>query len=136
MMSKVLGKFDAAATLRDADAIAEYMAAALETEDPGYISYAFGTVARARGMTEIARESGLSREHLYRSFSEDGNPTLKSILAVMGVLGVSLTATTLHRDTNVAGKAGKKVSTTPSSKKAVPVSRREGAARVKKHAVR
>lgn len=136
-MSKVLGKFDAAETLRDADAIAEYMAAALETEDPGYISHAFGTVARARGMTEIARESGLSREHLYRSFSEDGNPTLKSILAVMGVLGVRLTATTQKRDTSATRKAGKRASDSPAGKKKiVPVSRNEGTARVKKQATR
>jgi probable addiction module antidote protein len=135
-MPKVLGKFDAAATLRDADAIAEYMAAALETEDPGYISHAFGTVARAKGMTEIARESGLSREHLYRSFSEDGNPTLKSILAVMGVLGVRLTATTQKRDTSVVRKAGKRASNSPPGKKTAPLSRKEGAARVKKQATR
>ena len=133
-MSKVLGKFDAAATLRDADAIAEYMAAALETEDPGYISHAFGTVARARGMTEIARESGLSREHLYRSFSEDGNPTLKSILAVMGVLGVRLTATTQKRDTRFTTKAVKRASNPSRPKKTVQVTRKEGVARMKKQA--
>ena len=135
-MSKVLSKFDAAATLRDADAIAEYMAAALETEDPGYISHAFGTVARARGMTEIARQSGLSREHLYRSFSEDGNPTLKSILAVMGVLGVRLTATTQKRDTSAIRKSGKRANDSPAGKKIVPVSRKQGTARVKKQATR
>lgn len=135
-MSKVLGKFDAAATLRDAEAIAEYMAAALETEDHGYISHAFGTVARARGMTEIAKESGLSREHLYRSFSETGNPTLKSILAVMGVLGVRLTATTLDRGTSTMRKAGKRVANTSPDKKTVPESRKAGAASVKKRAAR
>ncbi len=135
-MSKTLGKFDAAATLRDAEAIAEYMAAALETEDPGYISHAFGTVARAKGMTEIARESGLSREHLYRSFSEDGNPTLKSILAVMGVLGVRLTATTQKRDTSPTRKGSKRASNSPAGKKIVPASRKEGTARVSKQATR
>lgn len=96
-MPKTLTKFDAAATLRDSDAIAEYMAAAFETQDPGYISHALGVVARARGMSEIARESGLSREHLYRSFSENGNPTLKSILAVMEALGVQLSATAIEK---------------------------------------
>ena len=85
-MPKTLTKFDPAATLRDSEAIAEYMAAAFETGDPSYVSHALGVVARAKGMSEIARASGLSREHLYRSFSENGNPTLKSILAVMDTL--------------------------------------------------
>ena len=95
-MSKALTKFDAAVTLRDSEGIAEYMAAAFETGDPGYVSHALGVVARAKGMSEIARTSGLSREHLYRSFSENGNPTLKSILAVMDALGVQLSATAVE----------------------------------------
>jgi len=49
-------------------------------------------VARAKGMTALANETGLSREQLYRSFSEQGNPTLKTMLAVMRALGVDLTA--------------------------------------------
>jgi probable addiction module antidote protein len=50
-----------------------------------------GVVARAKGMTELSRETGLSREQLYRSFSEQGNPTLKTMLAVMRALGVDMT---------------------------------------------
>lgn len=98
-MHKTLTKFDPAATLRDSEAIAEYMAAAFETGDPSYVSHALGVVARAKGMSEIARASGLSREHLYRSFSENGNPTLKSILAVMDTLGVQLSATAAEKAT-------------------------------------
>jgi probable addiction module antidote protein len=98
-MPKTLTKFDPAATLRDSEAIAEYMAAAFETGDPSYVSHALGVVARAKGMSEIARASGLSREHLYRSFSENGNPTLKSILAVMDTLGVQLSATAAEKAT-------------------------------------
>ena len=104
-MSKKLSTFDAAATLGDSDAIAEYMAAAFETQDPGYVSHALGVVARAKGMSEIARASGLSREHLYRSFSENGNPTLKSILAVMDVLGVKLSATATEKTSDGAAKS-------------------------------
>ena len=74
------------------EAIAEYMAAAFETKDAAFIADAVGVVARARGMSDIARESGLSREQLYRSFSASGNPTLKSMLAVMKALGVKVTA--------------------------------------------
>ena len=51
-MTKLLLKFDAAATLRSSEAVAEYVAAALETQDAGYVSHALGTVARARGMDQ------------------------------------------------------------------------------------
>jgi len=91
-MVKQARKFDAAAVLDSDEAIAEYMAAAFETEDAAFIADAVGVVARARGMSDIARESGLSREQLYRSFSASGNPTLKSMLAVMKALGVKVTA--------------------------------------------
>lgn len=107
-MSKTLSKFDAAATLRDSEAIAEYMAAAFETQDPSYVSHALGVVARAKGMSEIARTSGLSREHLYRSFSEGGNPTLKSILAVMEALGIQLSATAVEKSSGAALKKAAK----------------------------
>jgi len=49
-------------------------------------------VARAKGMSQVASETGLSREQLYRSLSEDGNPTLKTTIAVMKALGLELTA--------------------------------------------
>lgn len=68
------------------------MADAPATGDAGYIAKCVGVVARAKGMVNIATETGLSREQLYRSFSEDGNPTPKSTLAVMKVLGIELTA--------------------------------------------
>ena len=68
------------------------MADAFETGDAAYIAKALGVVARAKGMTEIARETGLSREQLYRSFSEKGNPTLKTTLTVMRAIGVDMTA--------------------------------------------
>jgi len=134
-MSKALSKFDAAATLRDSEAIAEYMAAAFETQDPSYISHALGVVARAKGMSEIARASGLSREHLYRSFSEDGNPTLKSILAVMDALGVQLTASATG---SAAASSSKKVArsrTRETKKKAAPTAKKKAVARAKKKAV-
>jgi probable addiction module antidote protein len=87
-----LTAFDPAELLTSDAAIAAFLADALEAAEAGYIAHALGVVARARGMTEIARETGLSREQLYRSFSDQGNPTLKTTLAVMKVLGVTLTA--------------------------------------------
>lgn len=76
-------------------AIAAFMAHAFETNDAAYIAHALGVVARAKGMTHISGQTGLSREQLYRSFSENGNPTLKSTLAVMNALGLDLT-TKIH----------------------------------------
>lgn len=84
--------YDPAEELDSDEAIAIFMADAFETNDVGYISHALGVVARAKGMTQIARETGLSREQLYRSFSDKGNPTLKNTMAVMRALGIKLTA--------------------------------------------
>ncbi len=87
-----LTTYDPAEDLISDVAIATFMAEAFETEDVGYIAHALGVVARAKGMTRIASQTGLSREQLYRSFSETGNPTLKTTIAVMKALGIALTA--------------------------------------------
>ena len=91
-MAEKLTRFDPAEGLTSDEAIAVFMEEAFKTEDANYIAHALGVVARAKGMTQIARETGLSREQLYRSFSENGNPTLKTTIAVMKALGVELTA--------------------------------------------
>ncbi|MGF6766158.1 putative addiction module antidote protein [Paraburkholderia sp. GAS33] len=91
-MAEKLTTYDPAVALVDNEEIAAFMADALETGDAGYIAKALGVVARARGMAQIASETGLSREQLYRSFSESGNPTLRTTLAVMKALGIDLTA--------------------------------------------
>ncbi|WP_448683686.1 addiction module antidote protein [Pseudomonas nicosulfuronedens] len=90
-MTDTFTEFDPARYLTNPEAIAEFMSDALETGDAAYIAKAMGVVARAKGMTELARETGLSREQLYRSFSEHGNPTLKTLLAVMNALGIEMT---------------------------------------------
>ena len=91
-MAEKITSFDPAEGLTSDEAIAAFMAEAFASEDAGYIAHALGVVARAKGMTQIASETGLSREQLYRSFSENGNPTLKTTIAVMKALGVELTA--------------------------------------------
>ena len=91
-MAEKFTNFDPAAMLETDDDIAVFMADAFETGDASYIARALGVVARAKGMTQIARDTGLSREQLYRSFSEAGNPTLKTTLSVMKALGIDLTA--------------------------------------------
>jgi probable addiction module antidote protein len=91
-MGEKLTTYDPAEDLVSDAAIARFMAEAFETEDSGYIAHALGVVARAKGMAQIASQTGLSREQLYRSFSENGNPTLKTTIAVMKALGIELTA--------------------------------------------
>jgi probable addiction module antidote protein len=91
-MTKKLTTYDPAEDLGSDEAIAVFMSEALQTNDVSYISHALGVVARAKGMAQIAGETGLSREQLYRSFSEKGNPTLKTTLAVMNALGIQLSA--------------------------------------------
>ena len=93
-MSKKLTTYDPAEDLVSDEAIALFMQEAFKTEDASYIAHALGVVARAKGMTQIAKDTGLSREQLYRSFSTNGNPTLKTTIAVMKALGIELMAKT------------------------------------------
>jgi probable addiction module antidote protein len=91
-MAEKLTTFDPAEGLTSHDPIAGFMGEAFRTGDAGYIAHALGVVARAKRMTQIANETGLSREQIYRSFTETGNPTLKTTIAVMKALGIALTA--------------------------------------------
>lgn len=91
-MSEQFTAFDAAEYLDGDEAVRVFMADAFETADTAYIAHALGVAARAKGMSQIAEETGLSREQLYRSFSARGNPTLKTTLAVMRALGLEMTA--------------------------------------------
>jgi probable addiction module antidote protein len=91
-MAEKLTESDPAAALVNGEEIAFFMADAFETGDAAFIAKALGVVARAKGMAQIAGQTGLSREQLYRSFSANGNPTLKTTLAVMKTLNIELTA--------------------------------------------
>jgi probable addiction module antidote protein len=91
-MAEKLTTYDPAEDLTSDESIAIFMAEAFQTSDASYIAHALGVVARAKGMAQIAVQTGLSREQLYRSFSANGNPTLKTTLAVMKALGIELTA--------------------------------------------
>jgi probable addiction module antidote protein len=80
--------------LTDDETIAGYLTLALDSEDPRIIAKALGAVARARGgIAELARQTGITREALYRALSDSGNPELGTVLKVMRALGVRLTAT-------------------------------------------
>jgi len=84
--------YDSARYLDTAEAQAEYLTAAFETGDPGFVAQAVGTVARARGMSQIAKDAGLSRESLYRALSSDGNPEFGTVMRVLHAMGLRLSA--------------------------------------------
>jgi probable addiction module antidote protein len=85
--------YDSSEFLDSDEAVAEYLTAAVEEGDAALFRHALGVVARARGMTQIARESGLSRESLYKALSDEGNPSLDTTMRVLKALNVRLTAT-------------------------------------------
>lgn len=72
------------------EAIAAYLDAVLEEDDPALLAAALGDVARAKGMTHIARDAGLGRESLYKALSDQGNPEFGTVLKVMCALGLKL----------------------------------------------
>jgi probable addiction module antidote protein len=86
--------FDVAEHLRTPEEIAAYLDAWLEQapDDVAGLTRALGDAARARGMTQVAKETGLSRESLYRALSAEGNPSLTTFLRVARVLGIRLQA--------------------------------------------
>ncbi len=84
--------FDAAKYLDTPEAISAYMDEALATHDMAFITKAIGTVARARGMTDIAKKTKLTRASLYKAFGDNGNPGLDTVLRVMKALGIKLSA--------------------------------------------
>lgn len=85
-------RFDAAEYLDDTESQAELIADALQSGDPAYITNALGVVARARGMTQVAKDAGVTREALYKALSQDGDPKLSTLLGVLKALGLELTA--------------------------------------------
>jgi probable addiction module antidote protein len=84
--------WDSAELLDSPEAIAAYVEAAFEDGDTALIAHALGVVARARGMTQIANDAGMSRDAVYKALSRDGNPTLATLSKVMAALGLRLAA--------------------------------------------
>lgn len=76
--------------------MAEYLEAAIEDGHPAIIAAAIGNIARAKGMSKIARKTGLARESLYKALSPDGNPEFATILKVVRALGLRLHASVEH----------------------------------------
>jgi len=89
---KKLLPFDAARYLTDDKAIAEYMTAVLEANDPDLLLAALGDVARAKGMSQVAKDAGLGRESLYKALAPGAKPRFDTVLKVTRALGVKLSA--------------------------------------------
>ena len=88
--------FDAADYLTDEEAIAEYLSAALEDPNPDLFLVAVRDVARARGMTQLAKDAGVGRESLYKALTPGSKPRYDTVVKIMHALGVKLTATPLQ----------------------------------------
>lgn len=88
-----LKKFDVVDFLDSEEAIIEYLNVALEENDPKYFAQALGNVARARGMTSISEATGLGRQSLYKSLSDDGNPRIETLFKILAALNVRIAVT-------------------------------------------
>lgn len=90
--------YDTADYLKSPEDIRSYLEACMEeaSDDPVYIAVALGNVARAHGMVQLAKETGLTREGLYKALSADGNPSLGTVLKVLKALGLKLTPQLAH----------------------------------------
>lgn len=86
-----LRPFDAANYLKSEEDILYYLEAAMEGNDARHIARALGDIARSKGMSEIAKKTGLGRQALYNALSENGNPTLETLTSVLTALGLELT---------------------------------------------
>lgn len=84
--------FDAARYLTDDAAIAEYMTAVLEMDDPDLLLLALGDIARAKGMAQVAKDAGLGRESLYKALAPGAKPRFDTVIKVARALGVRLSA--------------------------------------------
>lgn len=90
-MALEIRRFDIAEHLNSDEDIEEFMIAAFEEGDPAFIAKCLGIVARARNMSKLARDVGMSRAALYKALSGEGNPEFATILKVMKALGLELT---------------------------------------------
>ena len=90
---ETFSRYDTVDYLKSEEDMVAYLEACMEEagDDPAFIAHALGNIARARGMAQLARETGLTREGLYKALSKDSNPSFGTILKVMRALGLKLT---------------------------------------------
>ena len=92
MAKTITTPWDPADHLKTEEDMVAYLEAALEEADPALVAAALGDIARAKGMTQVARDAGLGRESLYKALSPAGNPEFATILKVVAALGLQLHA--------------------------------------------
>ncbi len=100
MAKTVTTRYDVAEHLRTPEEMAAYLEVCFEEArgDAAFIAKALGDIARAKGMSQVARDAGLSRESLYRALSGERSPAFETILKVMGALGLKLHAEAVQED--------------------------------------
>ena len=98
-MTEKFTRYDSAEYLKTEDDIAAYIEACMDEggEDPTFIAQALGVVARARNMSQLARDTGMTREGLYKSLSGEGNPSFATVVKVARALGFKVTLQPLAR---------------------------------------
>jgi len=106
-------RWDSAEHLKTDEDIQLYLEACIEEagDDPAFIVHALGVIARARNMSQLARDTGLTREGLYKALSPEGNPTFSTVAKVAKALGLQITVqpthkTPSHLDSHIANSAG------------------------------
>lgn len=96
VMTLKLENFDSAEYLDNEESIQSYLSEAFASGDPKHVVRAIGIAARAKGMTELSRQTGIRREQLYQALSDNGNPTLQTLLPVLSALGLKLQVSSAH----------------------------------------
>ncbi|UIN02540.1 addiction module antidote protein [Yersinia ruckeri] len=89
-MNNELKKFDVVEFLDDEEDIQEYLNAAIEEDDAKYLFKALGNIARARNMSQLSKEVGMSREGIYKALSGEGNPSFQTVSKITKALGLKL----------------------------------------------
>jgi len=89
-MGIATSRWDVTEHLDSPEAIAAYLEAAIEEDDPAFFRKALSDVARAKGMSQVARDAGITRPALYKALGEGGNPSMATVMGVMKALGVKL----------------------------------------------
>ena len=97
-MKVKVSRLDTASLFKDEESQIFLLEDAFESGDAGYLAHAFGVVARARGMTQIAKDAGVTREALYKSLSIDGDPRLSTLLGVMKALNLRFKVETVEKE--------------------------------------
>ena len=90
MSKSKLTKWDSAEYLKTDEDILHYIEACLEENDPQLITHALGVIAKAKGMSQLARDTGMTREGLYKALSDDGNPEFSTVMKVIKGLGLKV----------------------------------------------